>query len=431
MRLAFTCVMLLVTCALLSFSSPALADVAPEPPAPREPASSGYHLSPEKRERAIEYARAGYRLYFASTLYGLVALLLVLRGRVVARYRSWAERASKWRFVQLLIIIPLFAITMGALGLPFDAYGHWLARKYDQSIQSWGSWFLDLLKGGGIVIVLGTLVAWVLYFVIRRSPRRWWLYFWLSAIPIVIFLQFIAPVVIEPLFFKFKPLTDQHADLANNLERVVNRGGLDIPIDRMFEMEASEKLKALNAYVAGIGASKRVVVWDTTIAKMTAPEIMFVFGHEMGHYVLGHIAKGIAFALALLLLFLYIGYRGAKGIIERFGAKLDIRDMADFSSLPLLMLLISGLSFLATPIEAGFSRHLEHQADIYGLNAIQPLVSDYRHVAANAFQVLGEVDLSDPEPSRVIEFWLYDHPSIPKRIDFVLNYDASEEPHKH
>jgi Zn-dependent protease with chaperone function len=426
-------VRLVFTCALLSLASPALADVPPEPPSQgsgSEPASSGYHLSPEKRERAIEYARAGYRLYFASTIYGLAALALILRGRVAARYRSWAERASKRRFVQLLIIIPLFAITMGVLGLPFDAYGHWLSRKYDQSIQSWGSWFLDLLKGGGIVVVLGTLVAWVLYVVIRRSPRRWWLYFWLSAIPIVIFLQFIAPVVIEPLFFKFKPLTDQHVDLAHNLQRVVNQGGLDIPLDRMLEMEASEKLKALNAYVAGIGASKRVVVWDTTIAKMTTPEIMFVFGHEMGHYVLGHIAKGIAFSLALLLLFLYIGYRGSKWIIERFGAKLDIRDTADFSSLPLLLLLISGLSFLATPLESGFSRHLEHQADIYGLNAIRPLVSDYRNVAANAFQVLGEVDLSDPEPSRLIEFWLYDHPSIPKRIDFVRSYEPTEEPGK-
>jgi Zn-dependent protease with chaperone function len=414
---------LLVVCFLLALAQPAIADVAPEPPQPAAKTTAGYHLPPDQYARAVERARAGYRLYFLGTLYGLAALALLVRGRIAARYRSWAERASRRRFVQLLIYIPLFAITLSLLTLPISIYGQWLDLKYDQSVQSWGSWILDQLKGEAITIVLGTLLAWILYAVIRRSPRRWWLYFWMAAVPIVIFLQFIAPVVIEPMFFKFKPLTEKHGDLAIELQKVVNRGALDIPTSRMFEMEASEKLKSLNAYVNGIGASKRVVVWDTTMAKMSTPEIMFVFGHEMGHYVLGHIPKGIAFALATLLLFLYLGYRGLNWAIKRWGAKWDIRDAADFSSLPLLLLFLSIFGFVSTPIMSAFSRYQEHAADIYGLNAIRGLVPNHRAVAANAFQVLGEVDLSDPEPSPFMKFWLYDHPSIPDRIDFVLGYD--------
>ena len=128
---------------------------------------------------------------------------------------------------------------------------------------------------------------------LRRSPRRWWFYFWLATIPSVVFFIFIAPVWIEPLFNKFEPLTDHHADLVAQIERVVQRAGMQIPPQRMFEMKASEKTTELNAYVTGFGATKRVVVWDTTMEHMTTPQTLFVFGHEMGHYVLRPHSQGI------------------------------------------------------------------------------------------------------------------------------------------
>src|SRR6185369_6853792 len=144
-------------------------------------------------------------------------------------------------------------------------------------------------KGELIEFAVGSLLLWIFYGAIRRSPRHWWFYSWLVAIPIIVFLMFIAPVVISPMFYRFEPLAEKQPALVAEIAKVVARGGLEIPRSRMFEMNASEKLKSLNAYVAGIGASKRVVVWDTTIQKMNTGEILFVFGHEMGHYVLGHL----------------------------------------------------------------------------------------------------------------------------------------------
>ncbi len=140
---------------------------------------------------------------------------------------------------------------------------------------------------------------------IRRSPRRWWLYFWLATLPIIVTVMYLEPMVIEPLFYRFEPLAATHPALVAQLEKLVARGGLAIPPDRMFEMKASEKLNSLNAYVSGFGGSKRVVVWDTTLQKLTTPEILFVFGHEMGHYVLGHIRNSLLWLSLLLLVLLF------------------------------------------------------------------------------------------------------------------------------
>src|SRR5262249_45105750 len=151
-------------------------------------------------------------------------------------------------------------LALDVLNLPPGIYDQYLALHFDQSVQSWPSWLWDWTKGELISFVITTILVFVLYAVIRRSPRRWWFYFWLASLPILFTIIFLEPVVIEPLFFKFEPLAARHAALVDELEKVVARGGLAIPPERMFEMKASEKLKSLNAYVTGLGASKRVVV---------------------------------------------------------------------------------------------------------------------------------------------------------------------------
>lgn len=398
------------------------AEETPSPVAEKEEVK-GYRLAPEKYEQAVAYSRARYRLYFVGFLYGLLILLIVLGARLAPRFRDWAERASARRFFQALVYAPLLLLTLGVLGLPTNMYGHWLSLKYEQSVQGWPSWFWDWTKGQLLGLVIGTILIWILYGVIRRSPRRWWFYFWLVSLPIIIFLQFVAPYVITPLFFKFEPLEQAQPALVTEIEKVVARGGLEIPRQRMFEMKASEKLKSVNAYVTGFGASKRVVVWDTTIGKMTIPQTLFVFGHEMGHYVLGHIIKGIAFFAAVLLVFLYLGYRGVHGLLRRWGERWRIRAVDDWASLPALMLLLSLFGFLASPITNGFSRYHEHQADVYGLEVIHGIVPDSQRAAADAFQILGEINLADPNPSPFIKIWLYGHPPLNERIVFAQTYD--------
>jgi STE24 endopeptidase len=259
--------------------------------------------------------------------------------------------------------------------------------------------------------------------VIRKSARRWWFYFWLVALPIGVALFFITPWVIDPLFHKFEPLQQKDPALTAALEKMVQRAGEDIPPERMFWMGAGEKTTALNAYVTGIGASKRVVVWDTTIAKMNTPQIVFVAGHETGHYVLQHIPKGLCFFAVLLLILFYLGYRTIGWALAQWGGGWGIRGLEDWASLPVLMLLLSVFLFVSNPIGSAFSRHLEHQADQFGLEVTHGLTPDSGQIAAQAFQILGEVDLADPDPNPLAVFLFSDHPTIRDRVQFSLHYD--------
>src|SRR5258705_535622 len=168
-----------------------------------------------------------------------------------------------------------------------------------------------------------------------------WCSCWLLSLPMLVFGIFLEPVVIDPMFNHFEPLAKTNPALVADLERVVARGGLSIPPERMFLMRASDKVTTLNAYVTGIGASKRIVVWDTSIAKGTPDEIMFIFGHEMGHYVLDHIYKGLAFAALLFLAMLWLGYHAARWIIARFGAGWRIPDVSAYAAVAVLMLALS------------------------------------------------------------------------------------------
>jgi Zn-dependent protease with chaperone function len=191
----------------------------------------------------------------------------------------------------------------------------------------------------------------------------------------------------------------------------------------MFLMNASEKTKQMDAFVTGFGASKRVVVWDTTIQKTTIPETLFIFGHEAGHYKLGHIRDGFLFFAGLFLAALYSGFLGMQWVLRRWGGSWKIRGLEDWASFAVFLLLLHIGVFLAMPLANGFSRHQEHVADVYGLELLHGIVPDSNEVAAQAFQVFGEVDLADPDPPKFITLWLYSHPSVAERLTFAHSYD--------
>lgn len=384
-----------------------------------------YSLPPDKLQRAIEYAHARNWLYFISQIYGVTALLAILGFGWAARFRDWAEASSGRRFIQAVIFVPLLLAANDLLNLPLGIYGQHLELVFQQSVQSWPSWLWDWTKGELLAMLLSIFLAFILYAVIRRSPRRWWFYFWLASLPILFAIAFVEPFVIEPLFFKFEPLASHHAALVADLEKVVARGGLAIPPDRMFEMKASEKYNSLNAYVTGFGASKRVVVWDTTIQKLTTPEILMVFGHEMGHYVLGHVRNSLLLAALFGLLLLYAGFHVLRWLLNRFGPRWHIRGITDWASLPALLLIAAVFGFFSEPVANGYSRWQEHQADVYGLEIVQGIVQNPGAVGAHTFQVLGEEGLDEPDPNAFIEFWTYSHPSISERVAFSANYGKS------
>ena len=409
-------------------SSPAV--VATTPVAAGAPIVE-YAPPPAEYARAKAYSNSHYRHVFIGAFYGFLILLVILRWRVAPAFRNLAERASSSRFVQRIIFAPLILFTIAVLGIPSDIWDESLQRAYGLSVQTWGAWTRDWILGQAIMLIVGTLLVGILYGVIRRSPRRWWFYFWLASIPIVLLMFFLQPIVVDPLFYTFKPLAGAQPVLVSEIQKVVHRGGMEIPADRMFVMNASSKTTGLNAYVTGFGASTRVVVWDNTIAKATVPETLFVFGHEMGHYVLLHIPKEMAIISAILLFLLYLGYRLSNGMLARWGAQWGIRDLQDWASLPVLLFVITLLAFLATPVFNGVSRHFEHEADRYGLEVIHGIVDNPNQVAAHYFQKSGEKNLSDPDPSEFVKIWFFDHPTRPERVHFVATYNpwsSGEEP---
>lgn len=434
--LACSLVCFLVACSSQAFAKPghAALSILQSQQAPQAQTSQqtkndvkAYTLPPDLYEKAVKYSRANYILYFVGFVWSVIVLLLVLDWKLAPKYRDWAERATRVRFLQAVIFTPILLLTIAVLTLPVDIYGHWLSRSYGISVQSWSSWAGDWAKGQIVGFILGIILVWILYAAIRQSPRRWWFYFWLAALPILFFVIFLSPLVIDPLFNKFEPLQQTDPQLVTALEQVVNRAQMNIPPERMFLMKASEKTKAVDAYVTGIGASKRVVVWDSTIQKMTVPETMYVFGHEMGHYVLGHVYKGLILGAVLAFILLYLGFRGMLWALSRRASQWAIRGTDDWASLPVLLLWIAILGFLASPITNTFSRHDEHQADQYGLEVTHGLIPNSSQVAARAFEILGEVDLADPSPNPFIKIWLFTHPPEAERVKFALTYNPWAE----
>jgi STE24 endopeptidase len=382
-----------------------------------------FRLSQERYEKAVAYSRVGYALYFVSVVWGIVVLVVLLRERVVARLRDFAEARSRRWIWQAVIFVPGLFVLLGVLQLPIEVYWHHLSLRYEQSVQGWGSWIWDWTKGEMISVVFGLVAALILFAVIRWKPRSWWVYFWFATIPLVLVLVLIAPWVLDPMFHKFLPLQENHARLVESIGRLTQRAGMPIPPERMFLMEASEKTNQINAYVTGIGASKRVVVWDNTIRKMAPDEVLFVVGHEMGHYALGHVVKGIAFALVGIFFGLYVAFRALGWMLNIWGERWGVCGQEDWAALGVLLLIASVVGFLADPIGNGFSRMVEHAADVYGLEVTHGIVPNSNEAAAHAFQVMGELDLADPNPPRFIRFWLYSHPPLAERLEFAHSYD--------
>ena len=388
-----------------------------------KPSTATYQLPPERYQKAVSLARNEYALYFVAVAWGLIVLLALLQTGMVARLQDIAESASPKRRVQALIFVPGLMLLLAVLHLPISIYAHRLSLQYQQSVQGWASWFWDWTKGELLSLGLGYIVALLLVSVIRWKPRNWWLYFWYAMVPLSLFLFFISPWFLDPMFNRFTPLQNKHPELVEAIGKLTQRAGVPIPPDRMFLMEASAKTNEINAYATGVGASKRVVVWDTTIQKTNPDEVLAVVGHELGHYVLGHTWKGFLFFTGGMLVGLYVAYRALQWVLARWGKAWGVRGPEDWAALAVLLLIFHVLEFVGTPIGNGFSRMQEHAADVYGLEVTHGILPNSQEVAAQSFQKMGDIDLADPNPSKFITFWLYSHPPLGERLAFAHNYD--------
>jgi STE24 endopeptidase len=398
---------------------------------PAEGNIPSYTLKPADLVKAQHLDQVSKVLHFGNAIWGIVQLLLLMGLGAIAYFRDLVTRTFKNRWLQCYGFLFLFLLAGTLLTLPVDIYGHWLSRSYGLSVQSWQGWAWDQAKSFGLGWVIGGLLVMLLFLIIRKFPTRWWLVFWLALMPITIAGIYAEPYVIEPLFNKFEPLAQSNPELVQRLEEVAHKGNMNIPPERMFLMKASAKVTTLNAYVSGFGGSKRVVVWDTSIAKGTPDEILFIFGHESGHYVLHHIVIGVLISFALTFLSLFLGYYFVRWMIARYGAAWGIPSQEDWGALVVLLLAFSLMSFVGEPIQSTVSRIDEHAADVYGQEAVHGIVSNPQETARGAFQVLGDTSYDVPNPSQFMEFWTYSHPSIGRRAAFAAHYDpwsAGAEP---
>jgi len=421
-------------------------------------------LTPERRAKAIAFSRAEYRLYFAAIALALMVYTFLWRSGFAAGLRDRVRRFSARRVLQTALFVAIFLIVVRALEFPLDYYwGFVLEHHYDLSTQGLGSWVADWAKDLGLTVVVALLLSWVFYWLVRRSPRRWWLYFWLASIPITLAFILVEPYIVEPLFYRFTPLEKTQPALTRRIEQMLEHAGLEIPRSRIYEMDASAKTRIVNAYVSGWGSSKRVVVWDTTLEKLNPDQTLLVVGHEAGHYVLHHIPKEFALDELIFLALFYVGFLAVNKVVamschsEPFavihseakdldpGAQGKLREescpatrsqsevprsarndgiegVADLASLPIVLLVLTVVVFLASPALNAISRHFEHQADQFGLEVAYGVVPDPNTADVQSFQVMAEEDLEDPDPSPFIRFWLYTHPSTEERIRFAATY---------
>jgi len=362
------------------------------------------------------YWRTRVVLSFVGPVWDGAIMLLLLFGGFSARFRDLAKRRGRNFYLQALIYVSIFIPAVILLRLPLDWFaGFWVEHHWGLSNQSAVAWLAD--QGKDVLVnvaffgVLGTVAG--AYRRMAGAPRHWWAWLGVVTLPVIVFVVLVQPVFVDPLYNRFQPLEDKK--LEKDILALAARA--DIPARHVFQVDRSRQTKRYNAYVTGFGATQRIVLWDTIIAGMSRDELLFVMGHEMGHYRLGHIWKGIA--LYAVLSFALFGFAQftATAAMRRFGGRWGFHALHDLASLP-LMALVLGLAFqLALPVRNAFSRAVEHEADVFALE-----VTHDNDAGARAFLKLAEQNLANPDPPEAIEILRYTHPSPADRIRFALAY---------
>jgi STE24 endopeptidase len=395
------------------------AETAPEaaPPAGRfDPAAATEAylagVPAETRARSDAYFEGGYWLQLAGYLYGAVVLLLLLSLGWSAGMRDRAERWTRFKPLRSLIYWLQYLVLTTVLFFPLSVYADFIREhRYGLATQSFAEWLLDQLKGLGVSAVLGGLLLVLLYGVLRRTPRTWWL--WGSAVFVafVVFTLTIGPVYIAPIFNTYTRLEDPK--IRDPILRMARANGVNV--DAVYQFDASRQHNRISANVSGILGTDRISLNDNLLKRCTLPEIEAVMGHEIGHYALGHIYESMVFFSVLIV----AGFGFVRWGFGRLAGRWNIREVSDLAGLPLGILLLMTFFFVLTPILNTYIRTNEAEADIFGLNAArQP-----DGFATTALK-LAEYRKLDPGP---IEEWIfYDHPSGRSRIAMAMHWKAAQ-----
>jgi STE24 endopeptidase len=369
-------------------------------------------LDPERQKLAREYARISRRLWLVDTTFTAVYALAWLFLGWSVLLRDWLSgfTTNPW------LLVPAFAAVFGGIAflidLPLSYYsGFILPHRYDQSTQTLRDWSIDQLKGLAIALPIGLIMLEGVYAFLRAFPDTWWLWTAGALLIFQVVLANLAPVLIAPIFNKYVPLGDEHAELAERLIKLAERA--NTKVKGVFKFDMSRRTKAANAALTGIGNTRRIVLGDTLINEFTTDEIETVLAHELGHHVHKDIPFLIGFGTVVTLVGLYLASLAMNWAVFYFG----FTSVADPAAMPALELILGAYGLMLMPLENAVSRWREHMADEYSLST-----TGKKEAFASAFtrlanQNLGEVD---PEPWVVIMF--YSHPPLGERIALAQSW---------
>ncbi|WP_459500687.1 M48 family metallopeptidase [Bacillus sp. C1] len=365
-----------------------------------------------------DYSRVKNLLFFLATPLEWIILLFVLVLGISSRFETWSKETTKVRVIQVAIYLFYLSLLTTALALPLGWVGHQISIDYGISTQTTASWIKDHVIDFWVNYITMLLIVSVLLWLIHKFPKRWWLAGWALSVPFTIFLTFVQPVLIDPLYNDFSTL--QNKELEEKILAIADRA--DIPAEHVYEVNMSEKTNALNAYVTGIGLNSRIVLWNTTLEQLKDKEILFIMAHEMGHYVMKHIYWGVASYIVLSFVGMYVISRIINMCLRKWGDTLRLSKKACFSILPLFLLISSVLSFAVSPLSNYVSRIEERAADQYALDMTKDGKSGVK-----TFQYLSKTSLSQVNPPALVKFFLYTHPPIFERIHVFEEYEKQKK----
>jgi STE24 endopeptidase len=365
----------------------------------------------ERQAKTKAFAEGNYLLQIIGFEFSALFLLAFLGLGLSARLRDWTQRLTRLRPLQAGAFGVVFILCFTAVQFPFVFYQSYLREKqFDQLTQDLSGWLWDQAIGLALGCVMIAFLLMVLYGVLQRAPGTWWLWGWLVTMAFLIFVLAVVPVYVAPLFNKFTSLPE--SPIRERILALARERG--IPAHDVFVMDASKRTTNIGAYVAGLFGTTRIVLADTLMQRGEPDQIVMITGHEMGHYLLNHVWKGVG-VLAGVTLVLFLLFRWFFNRLVAAWPTAGITGIADPAGLPLLWLLATTFLFLLLPLWNAGSRYIEAEADNFGLE-----VTHLPDAAATSFLMLGEYRDLDPDP--VIEFVFFDHPSGKNRIHNAMEW---------
>jgi STE24 endopeptidase len=371
-------------------------------------------MTPAARARSDAYFEGGYWLMLWDFLFELLLAWALLGWRFSARMRDFAARLTRFRWAQTALYAIQYFVLTTVVTLPWAAYeGYVRERQYGMSNQGLADWLGDQAKGLIITLIFGTLAAVAIYAVIRKLPKTWWLWGSSVAIGFLIFQIAISPTYLEPVFNKFYPLAE--SPLKQRILSLARANG--IPVEQVYEFDASKQTTKMSAHVSGMAGSAQISLNDNLMNRASPEEVEAVIGHEMGHYVLNHMYKGVlALGVLVVIGFAFISWAFGR-VTLKFGERWGFRDVADVAGLPLLVALFSVYLFALTPLFNTITRSMEAEADAFGLNAA-------RQPDGVAQAALHLAEYRKMQPGAVEEVIFFDHPSGWNRIHRAMVWKA-------